>query len=298
MSGELISHRRAIQKLLREEQLRHLFQIATELPFSKKGNTEFLAYQKEILQSVFLGFSYQYCITSTVVSNENMTPQELDCVLLNVPDEILLSYMQNIEYDELTPISLLNPGRALSYTDACQELDANKHPFFINHCSKFGIYRAITVGYNYPASRHTFITFDYLGDQSNTSWSRFDYTRLSLASFPFALAWLFRQNRMDLGELSRRFELLSGFSESKLQNLRKFINAPYQSFSEQGEGLGIKGSSLRADLNETHKYVRSRLEKYCRPEELDSSSRLAGLKLHYDFLKMLGDHTQEIIRPV
>ena len=297
MSQNIISHRRAIQNLLKEDQLLDIRQMAIETPLSNIGNTEFLSYQREIIQNAFLGFTYQFCITSTVVSDENMVPQEIECVLLDLPEEIMVSYMNNLEYDELTPVSLLNPGRALSYTEACQDLDVSKHPFFVNHCSKFSIYRGITVGYNYPASRHTFITMDYLGDKDNIGWSKFDHTRLSIASFPFALAWLYRQGRMDIGELSRRFELLADFSEIKLQNLRKFINTPFQSFAEQGEALGIKGNSLRADLNETHKQVRNRFKKYCRPEEMDSMTRMAGLKLHYDFLKMLGDHTQELVRP-
>lgn len=270
--------------------------MAIETPASKAGNVKFLQYQRQVFQSIFPGFTYEFCITSTVVSDTNMIAQEIECVLLDLPDEILVSYMQNAQDDPFTPLSLRNPGRAFSHSEVCQDLDLIRLPFFINHCSKFGIFRGITIGYNYPASRHTFITIDYLGGEANNNWAQFDHTRLSIASFPFALAWLLRQQRLDESELERCFDLLSGFTESKLQNLRKYINAPYQTFADQGKDLGISGGGLRTDLNDTLKKVRSKLAKYCRPNELESTMRLAGLQLHYDFLKMLGDHTQEIVR--
>jgi len=295
MSKNLVSHRRAIQMLFKEEQLQNILHMADEISKSEAGNIEFLEYQRQILQKVFPGFSYEFCISSTVVSDENMVAQEIECVLLDLPDEILLSYMNNAEYDDLTPLSLLNPGRALNYTQVFQDKTVKEHPFFTNHCSKFGIHKGITVGYIYPASKHTFITFDYLGDENNDAWNKFDHSRLGIASFPFALVWLCRQRRMDKAELTRCFDLLGGFSESTIQNLRKFITTPHLTFSEQGSDLGMQGNSLRADLNKTLKRVAPRLVKYCRPEEVSSTKRLAGLKLHYDFLKMCGDHTQELV---
>jgi len=291
----VISHRRSIQNLLKVEQLDNILKKSIETPTSKAGNVEFLEFQRKILQKVFPGFTYEFCITSTLVSDDNMVAQEIECALLNLPDEILASYTNNAEFDDLTPLSLLNPGRALNYTQVFQDKTVKEHPFFTNHCSKFGIHKGITVGYIYPASQHTFITFDYLGDEKNDAWNKFDHSRLGIASFPFALAWLYRQKRMDKAELTRCYDLLSGFSESTIQNLRKFIATPHLTFSEQGRDLGMQGNSLRADLNKTLNRVAPRLVKYCRPEEVNSTKRLAGLKLHYDFLKMCGDHTQELV---
>jgi len=295
MKENLISHRQAIKKLLREEELDEIKAKAQSCSKDKGGDLEFSAFQRTVLQKIFRGFTYQRCTTSTIVSGEDMTPIEISTVCLDLPEEVLINYMQFVQYDDLSPLVYKNPGRAISYAQLCLEENFEDHPFFVNHCKKFGIYRVISLGYRFPISQHTFTTFDYLGSENNKDWHYFDHTKLELASFPFALAWLYRQGRLDIGGLSSTFSLLEGLTESKLQNLRKFINSPQQSFEERGKSLGIDGSGLRADLNNTHKLVSRRLRGTENSGEPSNNKRLGELALHYDFLKMLEDHTKPLI---
>ena len=162
---------------------------------------------------------------------------------------------------------------------------------FRNHCHKYGIYHDLSVGFIYPGHERTFIVFDYMGDEHHTNWAAFNHIKLELASFPFALAWLYRDKRFDSASLERMLKSLTGLTESKLLNLRKYINASHQNLQEQAIDLGIKYGTLKDSLSEI-KNQGGRDEKATNRNS--KTTPLRSLEQKYSFLKMLGDHTTEL----
>jgi len=195
--------------------------------------------------------------------------------------------------DDLSPLVYANPGRALNYTHVYQSDRLENHPFFVKHCRKFGIHHAISVGFFYPGHESTFLSFDYLGDEANVNWVPFNHVKIELASFPFALAWLYRFGIFDQTRLKKMFFLLSGLTESRLLNLRKYINSPLQNFDQQANDLGIKASTLKDDLAMIRDRTILKLEIQTDPNR-NTPTRL--LDQHYGFLSILGDHTAELVR--
>jgi len=216
---------------------------------------------------------------------------DLVSVNWNLPDEIMVSYLQNAHLDDLSPLVYANPGRALNYTHVCRTEIAEDHPFFANHCRKFGVHHAMSVGFLYPGHESTFLSFDYLGDATNVDWVTFNHVKIELASFPFALAWFFRFGLFDEVRLKKMFLLLSGMTENRLLNLRKYINSPLQNFEQQATDLGIKASTLKDDLAMIRDRTILRLEIRTDPDR-NTPTRL--LDQHYGFLSLLGDHTLEL----
>lgn len=294
MSSPVKTYRNAIKKLLSRETIESILYMAINTSVSKEGDLQFSAFQRDLLQNIFPGFTYEFCSTSTATTAEDGELVAMTAVNLNLPDEVLLSYMENYEHDKLTPLVYANPGRCLSYTHVCRPELVKTHPMFINHCHKYGIHHDLSVGFVYPGHERTFIVFDYMGDKHHTNWAAFDHTKLELASFPFALAWLYRNKRFDSGSLERMLKSLTGLTESKLLNLRKYINASHQNLQDQAIDLGIKYGTLKDSLSEI---------KNQNPQNeghgLNSKSTpLRSLEQKYAFLKMLGDHTTELKAPI
>jgi len=200
--------------------------------------------------------------------------------------------MQNAHLDTLSPVVYANPGRALNYTHVCRSERLEDYPFFTNHCLKFGIHQAMSVGFLNPGHESTFLSFDYMGDENNIDWVQFDHVKIELASFPFALAWLFRSGVFDELRLKKMFLLLSGLTESRLLNVRKYINSPLQSFDQQAANLGITASTLKEDLAMIRDQTILKLELKTDPNR-NTPTRL--LDQHYGFLSLLGDHTTELV---
>lgn len=290
----LLSHRNAIKYLYAKDSLQSIARTAAAIEISDKGNEAFSIFQRDVLQNIFSGFTYEFAVTSLIETNPDNIPVSIISINLDLPDDIVGSYMQHAHLDPLSPIVYMNPGRAFNYTYVCPDVKVEDHPFFVNHCMKYGIHRAISVGYLFPAHHNTFITFDYLGDANNDSWHHFDHSRLELASFPFALAWLFRQKQMDQTELERRFDLMHSLTEHQLQNLRKFVNAPHQNFKEQSDDLGIRQGTLKDDLYNTRDIIMKRRN----PDHADRAAKgrmsLRAMEAECAFLRMLSDHTQVI----
>ena len=202
--------------------------------------------------------------------------------------------MMNAQYDSLSPLVYANPGRALNYTHICRPELREEHPFYINHCLKFGIYQGMSVGFLNPGHESTFLSFDYMGDENNEDWVTFDHTKIELASFPFALAWLFRSDVFDELRLKKMFLLLSGLTESRLLNLRKYINSPLQSFEQQAQNLGIRASTLKEDLG----IIRDKtILKLGLKVDTSRNTPTRLLDQHFGFLSLLGDHTTELVQP-
>lgn len=281
----------SIRNLLKADSLQSIVDKTVSTAVTPEGDLEFSAYQQESLQRVLPGFTYEFCSTSTATISSQGELVGITAVNLNLPDDVLMSYLANVQYDELTPLVYANPGRCLSYTHVCRKELVQDHPMFINHCHKFGIHHDISVGIIYPGHENTFIVFDYMGDEHHQNWAAFDHVKLELASFPFALAWLYRNEKIDLAKLKSMFDSLSGMTETRLLNLRKYINAPQQNLQEQAKSLGIQYGTLKESLG-----LIKRLTFADKDLEGASSQTipLRALEVPYGFLKMLGDHTVEL----
>jgi len=294
MSGSARQFKHAVKNLLTRDSLDEILEIAKTTPVSLEGNLAFSAYQEQVFERIFPDFTYEFCTTSQIKLSEKGEMLDLVSVNWNLPDDCVASYMQHMHLDDLSPLVYANPGRALNYTHVCRSERADDHPFFINHCLKYGIYHGMSVGFFYPGHETTFLSFDYLGDESNINWVPFDHIKIELASFPFALAWLYRLGVFDETRLKKMFFLLSGLTESSLLNLRKYINSPLQNFEQQASDLGIKASTLKDDLAIIRDRTILKLEIRTDPNR-NTPTRL--LDQHYGFLNLLGDHTAELNEP-
>lgn len=284
-------YRNSIKLLLSEAMLSELLDHAHTLPQTAAGDLEFSAYQQSVFQRIFPGLNYEFCTASRVDLSNDETILGLKTTNYNLPDEIVSSYLVNSKYDELSPISYDYPGRALNYTHVCREERVKDHPFFQNHCVKFGIYHAMTIAFLHPWHSNTLLTFDYMGGEKNDNWMRLPHVKIELASFPFALAWLFRDSKIDYGIIKKYFLLLSGLTESRILNLRGYINNTDINFERLGQKLGVKPSWLKEDLANIRDQALEKLgltitESKTRPYRI--------LDSHYGFLNMMGDHTIEV----
>lgn len=284
-------YRNSIKVLYAKSGLDDLLDQASKLPRTTSGDLEFSAYQQAIFQSIFPGLTYEFCTTSRVDLSEQYEIQELQTTIYNLPDEIIASYLANAHYDELTPISFNYAGRALNYTHVCRAELVEEHPFFQNHCLKFGIYHALTIAFLHPGHSKTLLTIDYMGDEDNRNWMRLPHVKIELASFPFALAWLFRDGKLDNGMIKRYFLLMEGLTENRLLNLRGFINNTGLNFTDLGKKLGVKASWLKEDLGNIRDEALEKLDLVV-PQAGNIPYRI--LDTHYGFLRMLGDHTIEV----
>lgn len=292
MSGVSRQFKHAIKRLLASNSLDEILDMAQKTPVTPEGNLEFSTFQNRVFEDVFPDFTYEFCTTSQTKLSEKGELLDITTVLWNLPDECLISYMQNAHFDTLSPVVYANPGRALNYTHVCRSERLEDYPFFTNHCLKFGIHQAMSVGFLNPGHESTFLSFDYMGDESNIDWVQFDHVKIELASFPFALAWLYRSGVFDVLRLRKMFLLLSGLTESRLLNLRKYINAPLESFDQQAKNLGITASTLKEDLAMIRDQTILKLGLKTNPNR-NTPTRL--LDQHYGFLSLLGDHTTELV---
>ena len=292
MSGPSRQYKNAIKRLLAPDSLDGIFRAAKKTPISPEGNVEFSAFQNRVFEDIFPDFTYEFCTTSQTKLSEKGQILDIVTVLWNLPDDCLASYMQNAHLDTLSPLVYANPGRALNYTHITRAERIEDYPFFVNHCLKYGIHQAMSVGFLHPGHESTFLSFDYLGDKDNVDWVPFDHIKIELASFPFALAWLYRADIFDERRLEKMFLLLSGLTESRLLNLRKYINSPLQGFGQQAAELGITASTLKEDLANIRDQTILKLNLKTDP---DRNTPTRMLDQHFSFLSLLGDHTAELV---
>lgn len=285
-------YKHSIKRLLTSESLDEIIQMAKVMPVTKDGDLAFSEFQNRIFETIFPDFTYEFCTTSQTKLSDKGDLLGLSTVIWNLPETIMGSYMENAHLDTLSPVVYANPGRALNYTHIRRAERLDDFPFFVNHCLKYGIYHVISVGFLHPGHESTYLSFDYMGDQDNVGWMPFDHIKIELASFPFALAWLYRFGAFDELRLKKMFLLLSGLTESRLLNLRKYINSPLQSYEQQAADLGIKASTLKEDLAMIRDKTIVKLGLKTDPAR-NTPTRL--LDQHYGFLNLLRDHTAELI---
>lgn len=275
-----------IKKLYETDQLKSICTAAKTLE-----EKEFSSFQRETLHAIFPNFCYDFCTTSLIVSGPNFQPVQIETVCLGLPDDALENYRKHAHHDDLSILVYKNPGRALQYTHIHSPESIHKHPIFIKHCSKYGIHKVTSIGFQKHGHQFSFLAFDYMGDKTNDTWHLFDHSKLELASFPFALAWLFRYRNIDEAELNRCCLVLNGLGERALSYLRKFINSPEQTFKEQATDLGINAGTIKDELASVRDQLYSKLNT---SSALNSGGPLRSLERHYGFMRMLGDQTAEI----
>lgn len=291
MSAHSKQYKNSIKNILSKNSLDEILEQAKITSLTPEGNVDFAAFQNRIFEDIFPDFTYEFSSTSQIKLSEKGEMQDIIAVNWNLPDDVITSYMMNAHLDELSPLVYNNPGRALNYTYVCSSERVEDHPFFVNHCHKYGIYHAIGVGFLHPGHETAYLSFDYLGDKSNIGWIQFNHIKIELASFPFALAWLYRFGAFDETRLRKLFLLLSGLTENRLLNLRKYINSPLLSFDQQATDLGIKASTLKDDLAFIRDQTIIKLGIKTDPNR-NTPTRL--LDQNYGFLSLLGDHTAEL----
>jgi hypothetical protein len=291
MNGVSRQYKHSIKRLLAPGSLDEILRVAKTTPVTAEGNVSFSEFQNQVFEDIFPDFTYEFCTTSQIKLSEKGDILDIVSVAWNLPEESLMSYMQHAHLDDLSPMVYANPGRALNYTHVRRAERVEDHPLFVNHCLKYGIHHVISVGFLNPGHESTFLSFDYMGDINNRDWVSFDHVKIELASFPFALAWLYRSGIFDELRLKKMFMLLSGLTESRLLNLRKYINSPLQSFDQQAADLGITASTLKEDLAMIRDRAIIKLDLRTDPNR-NTPTRL--LDQHFGFLSLLGDHTAEL----
>ena len=115
------SDNHGVRDLLKSDCLADILGMAVKAPRSKEGDIEFSEFQRTILQKYLPKFAYQFSSTSAVTTSAKGALIEITSVNLNLPDEAVLSYIVNHQYDELSPLVYANPGRCLNYTYVCRQ---------------------------------------------------------------------------------------------------------------------------------------------------------------------------------
>ena len=294
MQGPSRQYKHSIKRLLASDSLDEILQMAKATPVTPDGNLIFSAFQNRVFEDIFPDFTYEFSTVSQTKLSEKGDIIDISTVIWNLPDACLENYMEHAHLDTLSPMVYANPGRALNYTHICRAERLEDYAFFVHHCLKFGIHQAMSVGFLNPGHESTYLSFDYMGDEDNVDWVIFDHLKIELASFPFALAWFYRFGVFDSLRLKKMFLLLSGLTESRLLNLRKYINSPLQSYEQQATDLGIKASTLKEDLATVRDKTILKLDLKTDPTR-NTPTRL--LDQHYGFLSLLGDHTLELVDP-
>lgn len=294
MAGFSRPYKHSIKRLLTSNSLDEILHMAKITPVTTDGNQAFSAFQNRVFEEVFPDFTYEFSTISQTKLSGKGDILDISTISWNLPDACLESYMEHAHLDTLSPMVYANPGRALNYTHVCRAERIEDYAFFVHHCLKFGIHQAMSVGFLNPGHESTYLSFDYMGDEDNVDWVIFDHIKIELASFPFALAWFYRFGVFDELRLKKMFLLLSGLTESRLLNLRKYINSPLQSFDQQAVDLGIKAGTLKEDLATIRDKTILKLDLKTDPTR-NTPTRL--LDQHYGFLSLLGDHTLELSDP-
>lgn len=294
---EILSHRHSIKMIYEKTVLSRIVTWAQTLPNTQAGDAQFVSFQRDILQHAFSAFKYDVCTINFIEATNRNVVIDDSTVCFGVSRELLDDYETGDFIDPLAPLVFANAGRLVSLSMIMPWSEFKAHSYFKNYLSKFGIIDGAAIGFLLPAHHHSFIMFGYGVFENAYEWQQFDHTRLELASFPFLLAWLFRKGLIDLVELERRFLLLEGWTESQIQNLRKFVNSPHQDFKEQALDLGIKPGTLKDDLYNTRDILLSRIHDSTRLPKEKTRGAMRELEHHCNFLTLLGDHTQSILKP-
>jgi hypothetical protein len=284
-----------MRELYKRASLLTCLRLATRLPFTEAGDLDFARYQIETLEGIFAGVKFDFFSVATTHVDKNHQPLGFDCVLLNIDSSIVQNYSAVAAFDELSPIVSLNPGRAIQNSDIYDRDRWQKSPLYTDHCRIYDIHKILRVAFRFPAMDRKVISFDYLGSIENGTWQALDLPQFELATFPFALAWMYRKGTIDDARLAYCFGKLSDLSPTHLTHLRKYVNSPWQDLATQARELGYSPGGYKQTLYSLRDLIVDRLSL---PNEsfFEAKSRSLRILDHdFDFLKMLGDPSQALV---
>lgn len=260
------------------------------------GDLEFSKIQKKIIESAFPGFSFDFLTTSTIICDDEMMPIATNVLCLDIATALADGYGDVAHLDDMSPASYLNTGRTIYSGNVRSYEEWQEHPFYTMHCKQFDIARSMTLSFQNPERRRTYLAFEYLGSSDNHSWGAITHQQLELATFPFALAWFYRKDFMDDAALDRRFCALEGMTDAQLIHVRKFINGVDLSLKHQAEELGISSNWLKESLYSVRNNLAGKFNWDLRSSK-SSQSSLRPLERELRMFEMLGDPQDQIILP-
>lgn len=288
----------ALRDMLRRASLTAVSRTAKRIPKGTLGDRDFLRYQIETLENVFSGVRIDFCAVSTMLLDTDLKPKGFDCSLLNIHTSMIDNYDVVAAYDDLSPVVHLNPGRVVRHDFVFDQQSWQASPLFLKHCRLYDIHRLMRIAFQYPSMDRKVISFDYLGADDNKTWEELDLRLLEIATFPFALSWLFRKGAIDETRYNRYIERLSDLTPNQILYLRKFVNSPWQDLATQAKELGYSHGGYKQTLYSIRDAI---IDKLSLPENGFLSQKSTSLRIidhDYAFLRMLGDPTAPLIRKV
>ena len=279
------------------ESLNALFETASDKSLTDEA---FALFQKHHLESAFPGFHYDRSTTSLIETRHETETVEVDSILMGFdasPEEVMASYMGAVEYDLLSMIVYANPGRLFIHTDVLDGL-LEQHPIFDHHCKKFGIYKDYAIGFTLVAADEYLIAFDYMGGKENSDWYDIDLLDLEYASFPFALAWLYRKKWIGRRVFQQHMIALAGMTRRRLDKLRRFINRkPGEDMSAQADSLGLKRAGYVDPLYKIRDQILERFEEDESALRTGGPLKLEALEAYVSLLGLMRDQTLPVVVP-
>ena len=284
------NYSKGIRSIYSSASLSEIAKWAVHRERSGIGDREFSDIQRQIIQSHFRAFTFDFLATSLIVCDNKFMPVETDVVCLNIADALVDGYAAVAHFDEVSPLCYLNSGRAVSTEKIRTPDEWHNHPVYERHCKYFDIEKMITISFRSREYQTKHLAFEYLASSDHITWNTFDHRQLELASFPFALAWYFRKGLMDEATLRQRFLALSDLTETKLNHIRMYVNSPELTLPEQATELEISEAWLKENLYEVRDMLAPRMKWDVNKRKVPSSLRL--LEREFQFMDMLGDPTR------
>lgn len=211
--------------------------------------------------------------------------------------DVLASYMKVAPHDTVSQMVYANPGRAFLYTDLWDG-PPEDHIFFREHCQKYGIHKAISIGFALRFADEYFVAFDFMAGPKNPNWYEIDPAVIEYAAFPFALAWLCRKKRIGKRALNTHLKALSGLTGGQLAKLRRYMNRRQnEDLSAQARALGLKLSGYDGPLYDVRDRILTKFGLDVEPLKSQGQLRLEAMEPYCELLKMMGDQTAPIAVP-
>ena len=286
-----------IRKMYSEDSLNAVFRTASDRALSDEGFAEF---QRRHLKQAFPAFDYDRSTTSLIETQHETQTVSVESILMNFEaslEEVMASYMGAVDHDFLAKIVYANPGRLFLHTDVL-EGKLEQHPIFVLHCKKFDIYKDYAIGFNLIAADEYFIAFDYMGGKENTDWYSIDPVELEYASFPFALAWLFRRKWISRRIFEQHMIALAGLTRRRLDKLRRFINRkPGEDMGTQAESLGLRRTGYDDPLYEIRDEMLERFGEDVVALKAAGPLKLEAMEAYVSLLSLMKDQTLPVVAP-
>ena len=260
----------------------------------------FAEFQIRHLERTFPGFSYSKSTVSLIETDGNGAMINIESVLsgFDAPDdEVLASYMQVVDQDDLAAIVYANPGRLFLDSDVF-EGGIREYPLFKDHAKKFGVHKGYHVGFSLIAADEYFVSFGYMGGEHSPKWHGIDPVELEYASFVFALAWLYRKKRIGRQAFESNLLALEGLTLRRMEKLRRFINSTAEEdLTAQATSLGLKLKGYDNPLYEIRDAMLARFGEDVEGLKASGTLRLEAMWKYCYLLSMMKDQTRPIVVP-